>query len=98
MSAERLGRPGSRLARENLCVLPRIAYNATAGVQPTGRKASRAVSGGLLTWAAKPKVRESPKPRKFFVKKLRPASPPHCLLPTTTEAPHRKFRGVRSCR
>ena len=69
MSAERLGRPGSRLARENLCVLPRIAYNATAGVQPTRRKASRAVSGGLLTWAAKPKVRESPKPRKFFRQK-----------------------------
>jgi len=52
-----------------LCVLPRIAYNATAGVQPTRRNACRAVRGGFLTWAAKPKVRESPKPRKFYFQK-----------------------------
>ena len=65
---ERLGRPGSRLARENPCVLPRIAYNAAVGVQPissaTSRWACRAVHGGFLTWAAKPSVRESPEPRK----------------------------------
>ncbi len=43
---ERLGRPGSRLARENLCVLPRIAYNAAVGVQQTSRKRwPRAVTG-----------------------------------------------------
>jgi len=47
-----------------LCVLPRIAYNATAGVQQTSRQACRAVRGGFLTWAAKPRVRESPNPAK----------------------------------
>src|SRR5271169_4116503 len=40
---ERLGRPGSRLARENCCVLPRIAYNAADGVQPIS--SSRCATG-----------------------------------------------------
>jgi hypothetical protein len=63
-----LGRPGSRLARENHCVLPRIAYNAAVGVQSISRKANRAVHGGFLTWAAKPSVRESPNPARICVK------------------------------
>src|SRR5271169_4446492 len=43
------------------------------GFQPTSRKACHAVDGGCLTWAAKPRVRESPKPRKNSASK-KPAS------------------------
>jgi hypothetical protein len=59
------GGSGSRLPRENSCVLPRIAYNSPAGVQQTGRQACRAVHRGFLTRAAKPKVRKSLTPQKF---------------------------------
>jgi hypothetical protein len=62
---KRLGRPGSRRTRENLCVLPRIAYNAAVGVKQASRKACLRI-GGFLTWAAKPKVRESPNPAEKF--------------------------------
>jgi hypothetical protein len=72
---ERLGRPGSRLARENIGVLSQIAYNASVGVQQTSRKAGRAVHGGSVTWAAKPKVKESLTPQNPTSEKSLPASP-----------------------
>jgi len=46
--------------------LPRIAYNAFVGVQQTSRKAWLAVHGGSVTWAAKPRVKESPNPARIL--------------------------------
>jgi hypothetical protein len=54
------------LRDKNTGVFPRIAYNAFVGVQQTSRKAWLAVHGGSVTWAAKPRVKESPNPAKIL--------------------------------
>jgi hypothetical protein len=91
---ERLGRPGSRLARENIGVLSQIAYNASVGVQPTSRKACRAVHGGSVTWAAKPKVKESLTPQNPTLRKIFASFFALAAYFTSTKALCRKFPAV----
>jgi hypothetical protein len=93
---ERLGRPGSRLARENIwCFVAKIAYNASVGVQQTSRKACRAVHRGSVTWAAKPKVKESLTPQNPTFRKISASFSPLAGYFTTTHMLCRKFPAVR---
>jgi hypothetical protein len=92
---ERLGRPGSRLARENVGVLSQIAYNASVGVQQTSRKAWLAVHRGSVTWAAKPKVKESLTPQNSTLRKIFASFSALAAYFTSTKAPCRKFPAVR---
>jgi len=64
---ETVGRPGSRLSRENLYVLPRIAYNAAAGVQRTSRQACSLCTGGFSHLGRQTEREKIPSPRKKSV-------------------------------
>jgi hypothetical protein len=90
---ERLGRPGSRLARENIGVLSQIAYNASVGVQQTSRKAGRC-AWGFCHLGRQTESERIPNPAKSHVRKISANFSPLAYF-TTTQMLCRKFPAVR---